>query len=184
MMQTFFDADSFNQDDIVKKLKLFNNLKNEEDRMRGWEKWWQIEFALYLEQNEDISEWGRECSYECDKRKTDNDTTAIDFWLRKRNCDTSSYIGLELKQAWSFSKVIREMFRDVDSADLINDSKYDLRSLWNVGVYLENIQHETKNLSNEEKAKYLKNDNEEYELIESCIELFDIKGTEFKAVFF
>ncbi|RLA07689.1 MAG: hypothetical protein DRQ51_05315 [Gammaproteobacteria bacterium] len=176
--------DFFKQKDIVEKLKLFNNLKEEDDRIRGWETWWQVEFALYLDRHKKVAEWGRECSYDCDKRKTDKNSATIDFWLRKKNCDTSSFIGIEFKQAWSFSKTIREMLNDIDKICAIRDSDDDLRSLWNVGVYLKDIQHKTKNLSNKEKIDYLKDNSGEYELTESCIDLFDIKGTEFKVVFF
>lgn len=174
----------FKQDSIITKLKAFNDFK--EDRIRGWETWWQVEFALYLENHKNISEWCRESPYECDGRKTNKTKLVIDFLLRKKNCKVGSYIGLELKQAWSFSKTIREMFKDIDKIDLVKPSTDDLRSFWNIGVYLEDIQYETKDLNNAEREEYLEKQAKKkgYKLEKSCVKIFDIEGTTFKVIIF
>lgn len=174
----------FKQKDIIKKLIFFNKYK--EDRIRGWEIWWQIEFALYLEKHKDVSEWYREYPYDCDGRKTDKKKLIIDFLLRKKHCDTKSYIGLELKQAWRFSETIDKMFKDIDKIDLMKFSEDDLRSLWNVGVYFEDIDTKTKNFNNKERKIYIENKavKEGYKLVNSCVKVFDIEETGFKVIIF
>ena len=53
----------------------------------GWEKWWQIEFATWLSDHSQISEWVMEEVFLTDLRKqTTKNSIAIDLGFRVKGC--------------------------------------------------------------------------------------------------
>jgi hypothetical protein len=40
-----------------------------EQRITGWEKWLQVEFAAFIQDHENVKAWGREALFGMDKRR-------------------------------------------------------------------------------------------------------------------
>lgn len=68
------------QEEVQNKFNLIN-----QHEFTGWEIWFQIEFANFLQQHEDVSEIIREFGYSIDKRMSGHQKRMyIDFLIRKR----------------------------------------------------------------------------------------------------
>ncbi|MFG6467533.1 hypothetical protein [Roseateles sp. BYS87W] len=122
-------SDFFQRAHIKKTLKAIND-----SEMTGWEKWLQIELAAFLEARDDIKAWWRESSYEMDKRLVESrKRCAVDFLVHQKW--KQSHMALELKQVNSPTACVQGMIRDKKKIDGIKSAKYDIRSVWCVGVH-------------------------------------------------
>ncbi|MBA5760846.1 hypothetical protein H2O73_00710 [Vibrio sp. 404] len=121
----------FEQEEVQKK---FNLIKQHE--FTGWEIWFQIEFASFLQQHEEVSETIREFGYSIDKRMSGHqERMYIDFLIRKKRSSRSSYIALEFKQNQSASSCVKGMMGDIQKIWKLKQSEDDLRSMWCLGIY-------------------------------------------------
>lgn len=121
----------FSQKKIQNSLQTINKTN-----ITGWEIWFQVEFATFLENKHNaISEWYREWEYPLDKRKSLKNKMFIDFLVRQKYAKKDSYIALELKQNISAKTCITNMIKDVNKVTAIRKSSSDIRSFWNIGIY-------------------------------------------------
>ena len=174
----------FKRKKIQKKFKKFTKLKELHDiEITGWEIWWQIEFALYLFNNDTVSWWEREWRYPFDKRMSNKNEMSIDFLVRQKGTKLGKYIALELKQHIDAKKCVLGMLEDIDKVHSMRQSASDIRSYWNIGIY-----------------KYTKDREDEQEMIkkiileyieyngsskaEDFIKIFQIGKTEFYCIIF
>lgn len=120
----------FEQQNIVEKLNQFDEYK-----IKGWEIWLQVEFALFLFQHSKVAKIEREKRYELDKRMSkDKDICSIDFLIREKNKHTA--IPLEIKQHYQTTTCIRYMLKDIDKYEKVRGSSCNTgRSLWCLGVH-------------------------------------------------
>lgn len=108
-----------------------------------WEKWFQVEFASELIQN-DARDVKLEYMSPLDGRKKitnfraeHNFTTAhLDITFRMKDFTKGKYVGVELKQGNS-SKDIQEVFKDIVKIRAIQKSQWPYRSLNFVFLYPE-----------------------------------------------
>lgn len=122
-------SDFFQRAHIKKTLKAIDDSK-----MTGWEKWLQIELAAFLEARGDIKAWWRESSYDLDKRVVESrKRCAVDFLVHQKW--KQSHMALELKQVNSPTACVQGMIRDKKKIQGIKSTKYDIRSVWCVGVH-------------------------------------------------
>lgn len=122
-------SDFFQRAHIKRSLKAIDASK-----MTGWEKWLQIELATYLDTRADIKTWWRESSYEIDGRVAESrKKCAVDFLVHQKR--KQSHMALELKQVNSPTACVQGMLRDKKKIDSIKTTKYDIRSVWCVGVH-------------------------------------------------
>lgn len=113
--------------------------------MTGWEKWLQIELASFLSSHTDVKAWWRESKYELDKRVLDSrDTCAVDFLIHEKW--KQSHMALELKQANSPNGCVKAMLRDKKKIAAIKFKKFDIRSVWCLGVHREEDPKEVRRL--------------------------------------
>ena len=102
--------------------------------MTGWEKWLQIELAAFIQSRLEIKARFRESSYELDKRVVaSRKKCAVDFLVHQKF--KQSHMALELKQVNSATACIQGMIRDKKKIHAIKNAKYDIRSVWCVGVH-------------------------------------------------
>lgn len=121
----------FGQDEVQSKFKLIN-----EYEFSGWEIWFQIEFASFLQQHDAVAEIIREFGYSIDKRMRGNQSKMyIDFLIRKKRASRSSYIAIEIKQNQSASSCVKGMMSDIQKIWKVKRSEDDLRSMWCLGIY-------------------------------------------------
>jgi len=123
-------VDFFNQNKIKESM---NVIKRSE--ITGWENWFQIEFAIYLQQekNNVCSGWNREWRYP----RADNKTNVIDFLIHNGLVGSSKkqQIAVELKQDRNMSECIKGMVEDWVKYYDIKKSVNDISSIWCVGVH-------------------------------------------------
>ena len=157
--------DFFNQEEIVEKLKAFQNLN---PKIKGWEIWFQVEFALFLHQHALVSDVEREKRFKVDQRKSkEKITCAIDFFIRQKHKRTP--IPLELKQDVTAASCIRHMLKDINKFNKIRCSDVlTNRSLFCLGV------HET---VSDDHITRLIHENKFFEFDPSCVKTIEIKGT-------
>lgn len=137
---------------IKNKLNIINKCS-----ITGWETWFQIEFASYLDNHIGISEWKREKQYYMDKRKSQNKSKmAVDFVLRQKNTKKNSFIALELKQHYRTETCIAKMLDDVLKINSSKQSNTKFRSFWNIGIH---PREKTKQIVKEKIVKKLKQKN-------------------------
>lgn len=105
----------------------------------GWEKWWQIEFAMFLSEHDDIAEWNMEEEFHTDLRTgTAKDYMAIDICFRRKGFAANHYIFLELKQDEDWKRCIGNMLNDAEKFSASKVRSIDgkqVRSFWLVGVH-------------------------------------------------
>jgi len=113
--------------------------------MTGWEKWLQIEFAEFLNSHPDIKAWWRESQYLLDKRLVaSRKNCAVDFLIHQRY--KQSHIALELKQANSPNTCLKNMLIDKKKIASIRSKKFDIRSVWCLGVHKRGDPNEVRRL--------------------------------------
>lgn len=164
---------------FVKQTSIQNKLNIiEECSITGWETWFQIEFASYLDNHQDISEWKREGQYLVDKRKCKyKSKMAVDFEIRQKNTKRDTFIALELKQHLRASTCIKNMLDDVLKVNAAKQSHARFRSFWNIGIH----QKENKNII---KEKIAKNVEEKNMTMHDYIEIRYIPNTNFAYTIF
>jgi hypothetical protein len=119
----------------------------DESAMTGWEKWLQIEFASFLGKHTGVKAWWRESKYELDQRVLDSrKTCAVDFLVREKW--KQSHMALELKQVNSPNGCIKGMLRDKKKIATIKSAKFDIRSVWCLGVHRTEDPSEIRRLTN------------------------------------
>lgn len=103
----------------------------------GWEKWWQIEFAVFIDNLDGIDEWDMEHEFEVDQRKGGGDRVYVDFGFRVNDWK-DEYVFLEFKQNQDYKKCIDNMFKDAEKYEMVKTRSTDgLKSRNNfvVGIF-------------------------------------------------
>mgnify|MGYP000143701301 CR=1 FL=1 len=128
--------------------------------INDWEKWLQIEFAIFLFDEDCLADWGREKRYLLDGRKKDRikskKTTTVDFWVKRKYQKKSGEILIEFKRARSINGCISKMIKDGSLLRRIKKSNSEVRSFWMVGFHpSENERHNVNNKAyrHEDKLK-------------------------------
>ena len=108
----------------------------------GWEKWWQVELALFLSQSDEmIAEWDMEHLFDTDRRTNlAQNRMALDIGFRLKRHNKDSWYFVELKQADDYRVCIDRMCKDVDkvlSARKKSFDGLDIRFIACAGVFLE-----------------------------------------------
>jgi len=82
----------------------------------GWEKWWQVELALFLSQSGDmIAEWDMEHPFDTDRRsRLAQNRMTLDIGFRLTRHVKESWYFVELKQADEYRVCINRMCKDAD----------------------------------------------------------------------
>jgi hypothetical protein len=105
----------------------------------GWEKWWQVELAMFLCDHDQISEWDIEEEFLTDRRRgVTKDFVAADISFRRKKHATDRLIILELKQGTDWKRCVANMLRDAEkmhTTQLRSLSGAAVRSFFVVGVY-------------------------------------------------
>lgn len=105
-----------------------------EFEISGWEKWIQIEFAMFCKSQDNITRWGRELRYELDKRISRNQSScAIDFLIKQKY--KHSPLAIEIKQKNSATECVNAMLADIKKIRQIKYSNDDLRGVWCMGIH-------------------------------------------------
>lgn len=124
----------FSQSIIQKGLNLI-----EDHEISGWEKWWEIELAMFLSEDEDIAEWDMEVDFFTDLRKTQKkDFISVDVGFRPKKLSRNKFIFVELKQNDDYVKCLRSMLSDafkVSGSHTKSVDGVEIRSFFVVGVY-------------------------------------------------
>jgi len=115
-----------------------------------WEKWLQIEFAIFLFDEASLADWGREKRYLLDGRKKDRikfkKTTTVDFWIKRKYQKKPGEILIEFKRARSINGCISKMIKDGSLLRRIKKSNSEVRSFWMIGFHpSENERHNVNN---------------------------------------
>lgn len=96
------------QPDLIERFQIMKQTK-----ISGWETWFQIELAIFLQQHENVAEWERESRHSLDKRKKDyRNNVSIDFYIRQKYAQES--IPLEIKQNEVARTCIKNMIDDIE----------------------------------------------------------------------
>ena len=110
-----------------------------ETEATGWEKWWQIELAMFLCDYEDVAEWDMEEVFLTDLRTSiSKDRMAIDVCFRRKGYTKGHFVFLELKQDRDWKRCIGNMLRDAEkfsTSHKRSESGLTVRSFFLVGVY-------------------------------------------------
>ena len=82
----------------------------------GWEKWWQVELALFLSHADDtIAEWDMEHNFDTDKRtRLAQSRMALDIGFRLKRQAKDQWYFVELKQADDYRTCIDRMCKDAE----------------------------------------------------------------------
>jgi hypothetical protein len=127
-------TDFFNQKRIQRTLDAID-----ETKVTGWEKWWQVELALYLSDHDDVANWNMEERFFTDlRRSVEKDSIAVDLCFRRKRCSKDSMIYLELKQDADWKRCIENMLRDalkVSDAQTRSQEGATMRSFFVAGIY-------------------------------------------------
>ena len=107
----------------------------------GWEKWWQVELAIYIDEYPNIEEWDIEHAFEVDGRKFQNTTLLVDFGFTMKGWN-NQYVFIELKQNEDFKRCIDNMFKDAEKYEALKSKSKNgvsKRNVFVVGLFqLEN----------------------------------------------
>jgi len=111
----------------------------EEAEVTGWEKWWQIELALYLSEHDEVGNWNMEERFFTDLRRgTEKDSIAVDLSFRQKRCSKDAMIFLELKQDADWKRCIENMLRDAKKVFGAHSRSHEgsaVRSFFVAGIY-------------------------------------------------
>ncbi|AYO02929.1 hypothetical protein ACEWBT_21660 [Vibrio parahaemolyticus] len=142
--------DFFKQPEIQQRLQLITQRD-----ITGWEIWFQVEFACFIDEHEEIDEWYREWQYTVDRRRTKTrQYMAIDFAFRRKRTSKDWYIALEVKQSLNATQCIHNMFKDVDKVWLMKSSEDDLRSIWCLGIHPTTSQNDLQSMVEKYSGQY------------------------------
>lgn len=110
-----------------------------ETDVTGWEKWWQVELALYLSDHEEVGDWNMEERFFTDLRRgMERDSIAVDLRFRRKRCSKDALIFLELKQDSDWKRCVENMLRDakkVFGAQSCSHEGSIVRSFLVAGIY-------------------------------------------------
>ena len=138
-----------------------------ETEVSGWEKWWQIELALFLSEHEDVAEWNMEEPFFIDRRhRTPQDSLAIDLCFRRKGQSSEKFIFLELKQDQDWKRCIANMMMDADKVSSAQTKSLlgaKIRSFFLAGIYFRMPKADIHDYI-EEEAEYRQ---VEWEIVES-----------------
>jgi hypothetical protein len=139
-----FEADLDFTFDILesffKRARVQRALQNiEEMEVTGWEKWWQIELALYVDEHPEVAEWDMEEPFFTDRRtSTQKDFVAIDLCFRRKKHSSESMVFLELKQDLDWKRCVNNMMRDAEKVYGCHSRSHSgaaIRNFFLAGVY-------------------------------------------------
>ena len=146
----------------------------------GWEKWWQVEFATWLAENDGIGDWVMEEKFLTDLRRNGKkDSVAIDIGFRLKGFSTKEMLFVELKQNPNWQQCIKNMLLDIEkvgSAQTYSvENKFMIRNFFVVGVY------PTGNTTKKDVHDYIQNRADELEISVEREHIFTkfIQGTLF-----
>lgn len=93
----------------------------------GWEKWWQVELALFLSHADDkIAEWDMEHPFDTDRRaRLAQDRMALDIGFRLKRQSKDQWYFVELKQADDYRKCIDRMCKDGEKVFSARKKSFD-----------------------------------------------------------
>ena len=93
----------------------------------GWEKWWQVELALYLSHADDtIAEWDMEHPFDTDKgTRLAQNRMALDIGFRLKRHSKDQWYFVELKQADNYRTCIDRMMKDADKVFSARKASFD-----------------------------------------------------------
>ena len=108
----------------------------------GWEKWWQVEFALFLSHADDvIAEWDMGHPFDTDRRtRLAQNRMALDIGFRLKRQSKDQWYFVELKQADNFRTCIDRMIKDAKKVFSARKSSFDglnIRYIACAGVFRE-----------------------------------------------
>jgi len=157
------------QPDLIERFQIMKQTK-----ISGWETWFQIELAIFLQQHENVAEWERESRHSLDKRKKDyRNNISIDFYIRQKYAQES--IPLEIKQNEVARTCIRNMINDIAKFRSIRRSSLRTgREPWCLGIH------------NKVTEKTIRDYLIDYELnyLENCLWIHEIPNTEYMVTLF
>ena len=106
----------------------------------GWEKWWQIELAIYLANADSIAEWDMEHPFDTDKRTSlKQNRMALDIGFRIKRHNKNEWLFVELKQNNNYIACINNMCKDVEKVFSARTKSFDglnVRFIACAGVFL------------------------------------------------
>ena len=93
----------------------------------GWEKWWQVELALFLSHADDkIADWDMEHPFDTDRRtKLAQSRMAIDIGFRLKRQAKDQWYFVELKQADDYRTCIDRMCKDANKVFSARKQSFD-----------------------------------------------------------
>lgn len=119
----------------------------------GWEKWWQVELALYLAHaDHKIAEWDMEHPFDTDLRtKHAHARMALDIGFRLKRQPKDQWYFVELKQADDYRACIDRMCKDANkvfSARKLSFDGISIRYVACAGVFLDADEDEVEEYLN------------------------------------
>lgn len=124
----------------------------------GWEKWWQMEFALFLSEHEKISEWDIEHPFDTDKRTSlAQNRMALDVGFRLKRQRVDEWYFIELKQAPSYKECIDRMAKDADKVFSARKKSFDgvkIRYIACAGIFLKEDEEKVMDHAEEALSKF------------------------------
>lgn len=116
---------------IKKKLTRLHELD-----ITRFEKWLQVEFGLFLAEQESVTNLALEGHYNVDGRKTDRLWAFVDLVFRKKNCAKDSLLCVELKQCTSFATCLSKMIKDLRKTNALKEWEGErLRDCFFLGIH-------------------------------------------------
>ncbi len=108
----------------------------------GWEKWWQVELALFLSHADDkIADWDMEHPFDTDQRtRLAQNRMALDIGFRLKRQSKDQWYFVELKQADDYRQCIDRMCKDGEKVYSARKKSFDGLSIKYIacaGVFLD-----------------------------------------------
>ncbi len=125
-------------DELLAKEHIVRGLNKIVDiEITGWEKWWQVEFGLFLDEYPGLAEWDMEHEFEVDCNTSNGDRIFVDLGFKMKGWP-DSYVFLELKQNDDYKKCIDLMFKDAEKFEALKKKSVDgvsKRNVYAVGLF-------------------------------------------------
>lgn len=127
-------SDFFDRGSVQRALDLIDDVE-----ITGWEKWWQVEFASWLAEQDGVGDWVMEEVFLTDlRRNSGKDSIAIDIGFRLKGYSSSEMLFLELKQNSDWRKCVENMLRDFEKVECAQthsvENKLRIRSFFVAGI--------------------------------------------------
>jgi hypothetical protein len=92
----------------------------------GWEKWWQMELAIFLDSSEKIAEWDMEHPFDTDRRTSlKQNRMTLDIGFRMKRHASDSWYFVELKQDNDYQKLLQRMGKDIEKVFSARTRSFD-----------------------------------------------------------